>query len=169
MGTYLYLGAVDIKIPKERLPELLAGMIVKLKDPDTGMLDEESELPADLEAAFGFWRFSPEFDDEGNLTGLDFNGEKQSDDEDKLMLALAPFVEDGGEIYASNSEDYHWVWRFKGGKLQVYDGYLVYGNECFTCGNEAKGKQYVICGGCMDLPAETFRAKLFAQKVKHGA
>lgn len=170
MGTYLYIGSVDIRIKKERLPELLAGLVAKLRDPDAGeMLAPDAEAPADLAAAFEFWRFSPEFDDAGDLTGLDFNGEKQGDDEDYLMQVLSRFAEDGGEVYASNSEDSHWVWRFQGGEMRVYYGELVYGHECFTC-NEAKGKkQYTICEGCMELPEKIFRAKLFAKKIKRGS
>ena len=166
MGTSLYLGSVDIRIPKDKFPELLEALRRCESTPAWG--DHPPAEALTLDKAFEEWRFTPVYEDEtGDLTDLEWHGEKQGD-EDELWKLMAPFVNDGGTIGFTSSDDYDWQVRFKDGHAECWDRRNIYGYECNGCG-EAKGKQVILCEGCLTLPNETLRAKLFARKILGGA
>jgi hypothetical protein len=60
--------------------------------------------------------WSCEFDEEGNLTNIEFEGVKLHDDEE-MFRTIAPFVEDGSYIEMSGEGGDLWRWIFKDKKL----------------------------------------------------
>lgn len=62
------------------------------------------------------WRWEPEFDDNENIIGLEFTGEKLGDDS-LLFRAIAPFVL-SGEITMRGEDAGSWQWIFADGELK---------------------------------------------------
>ena len=62
--------------------------------------------------------YTPETDDEGNVTGLDFRGDKLSYDEGKMFAEIAPYVEDGSYIEMQGEDGAAWRWVFNKGKAR---------------------------------------------------
>ncbi len=55
-------------------------------------------------------------DSDGNVVGIEFSGEKLGDDR-HLLMALAPFVEDGSTLEMVGEDHNSWAWDFVGGRL----------------------------------------------------
>lgn len=76
------------------------------------------------------WRWDPSFDEDGNITGIYFQGEVLGDDR-KLMQTLAPYVKSGSYIqFTDKSTKKEWRWGFYQGvckdlfpKIIWTDGY----------------------------------------------
>jgi hypothetical protein len=66
-----------------------------------------------------------EDDERGNITELEFRGEKRGS-EDELFAALAPFVEDGSEIRMVGEDGTIWRWLFRDGKVCRQEGRIVF-------------------------------------------
>lgn len=62
--------------------------------------------------------YSLEIDDDGNVTGIDFMGEKMSYCEDEMFKKIAPFVENGSFIEMRGEDGSMWRWVFKDGKCR---------------------------------------------------
>jgi len=87
--------------------------------------DNEYVSARTLEEALLAWRWEPELDDKGNVFVLNFVGEKLGDDP-LLFDALAPYVENGGELEMQGEDGCHWLWRFMGKKCTEVSGRVVY-------------------------------------------
>jgi len=59
------------------------------------------------------WRWSPEFDDRGNIDTIYFNGEKLGDC-NMLFEAIAPYVKAGSYIEMTGEDGARWRWCFDG-------------------------------------------------------
>ena len=59
--------------------------------------------------------YEPEMDDDGNIVGVEFVGEKISYSEDTMFDAIAPYVEDGSFIEMTGEDGCMWRWVFKNG------------------------------------------------------
>ena len=70
-------------------------------------------------------RWSPHLDDEGNIEGLEFTGEKLGD-EQLLFDAIAAFVEDNSYIVVAGDGGKVWRWRFEGGKCHYEVGKVIF-------------------------------------------
>lgn len=70
-----------------------------------------------LEDILAKWRWRPEFNKEGDLVFLDFEGEKSGDDF-ILFQALAPYVKDGSYIQMSGENNVFWRWVFQRGEVE---------------------------------------------------
>ena len=70
-----------------------------------------------VEDALKEWRWYPEFDGRGNISYIQFQGEK-SGDEDKLFDAIAPYVDSGSFIQMHGEDGCIWRWVFDG---KTYD------------------------------------------------
>lgn len=67
-----------------------------------------------LEAALTEWRYDAHEDPNGNVHLDYFNGEKWGDDE-KLIQAIAPFVDEGGSIEVRGEDGAQWRYLFENG------------------------------------------------------
>lgn len=63
------------------------------------------------------WRWEAQYDDEGNINGIYFSGEKYGDDE-QLFRALAPHVKSGSYIQMQGEDGAIWRWAFKDGEVR---------------------------------------------------
>ena len=79
---------------------------------DMGFVDAENLMDA-MEA----WRWEVEIDEKGNISGVEFMGEKLGDDK-VLFDAIAPFVKDGSYIEMQGGDGEMWRWVFKDGKCE---------------------------------------------------
>jgi hypothetical protein len=59
------------------------------------------------------WRYEPIIDDNEDIIGVEFSGEKLGD-EIELFKAIAPFVEKGSYIEMSGEDSCLWRWVFDG-------------------------------------------------------
>jgi len=64
----------------------------------------------------------------GAIDGIVFEGEKMGDD-DVLLRALAPYVEDKSYIEMRGEDDAMWKWSFRDGELREVDGKIVFDDE----------------------------------------
>jgi hypothetical protein len=78
-----------------------------------------------LEEILEEWRWEAEVDEEGNITDIQFAGEKYGDEE-ALFSALAPFVDSGSFIEMVGEEGDHWRWCFTEGTLVEEIGSVVF-------------------------------------------
>jgi len=69
-----------------------------------------------IEDALRAWRWSVFFDENGDITGIQFEGEKLGDDK-VLFDAIAPFVGNGSFIEMSGEDSAMWRWVFKNGEM----------------------------------------------------
>lgn len=61
-------------------------------------------------------RFSPLYDPDGNITGVDFTGENDGD-ESIFLNALAPYVVSDSHISFVGEDGNMWKWIFRNGKV----------------------------------------------------
>src|SRR5688572_10584762 len=102
MGYWMYLLRADVFIPRQAQDQALRAVRELAQSPhgaapsafawvDMPGLEAATTLPDALAA----WRWIVlDEDDEGNITELDFTGEKLGD-EDTLFRTLAPYVREG--------------------------------------------------------------------------
>lgn len=77
-------------------------------------------LSETFEEAMCEWGWETITDNEGNIIGISFKGEKLGDDFE-LFEAIAPFVKEGSFIQMSGEEDEIWRWSFNGEKcFEIY-------------------------------------------------
>lgn len=63
-----------------------------------------------------FAYFRPEFDNDGNITNLMFEGEKYGWGEKELFRKIAPYVKEESYIHMVGEDGEHWKWEFQDGK-----------------------------------------------------
>lgn len=67
------------------------------------------------------WRFPVELDDELNVVGINFNGQKIGDEEE-LFRAIAPYVVTGSYItFFGRGDGHHWRIEFQENDIEKYD------------------------------------------------
>ena len=66
-----------------------------------------------LQEVLEWWCWKPQFDSDGNIEAIDFEGNK-SGDELELFNAIAPFVKAGSFIEMSGEEGCIWRFQFDG-------------------------------------------------------
>jgi hypothetical protein len=72
---------------------------------------------ANLANAMEEIRWTPTLDDDYNIVGVEFQGEKMGDDM-AFFSAIAEFVEDGSFIQMRGEDGGQWRWKFSGGKCE---------------------------------------------------
>lgn len=84
---------------------------------DMDAMDEAlGKEPAEaIEGIFDELRYPVEFDSEGNVCGIEFDGEKLGD-EKEFFKAMAPYVEPESYIEIQGEEGAFWRWVFRSGK-----------------------------------------------------
>ncbi len=68
----------------------------------------------DIKEIFNCWRWHIDFDDDGNICEISFNGEKLGDEE-FFFKKIAPFVKDNSYIECLGEDNYMWRWKFVNG------------------------------------------------------
>lgn len=76
-------------------------------------------------AATRRYSYEFKFDDDGNITDIDFVGDKLADDE-VLFQKIAPYVREGSFIEMEGEDGECWKWVFKGGKCKEIKARLVW-------------------------------------------
>lgn len=69
-----------------------------------------------LEELLAMWRWSAKTDEEGNIVGLSFEGEKLGDDL-RFFGTLAKHVKDGSFIHMLGEDGHQWKWVFENGEV----------------------------------------------------
>ena len=95
-------------------------------DPEHGKLEswfswvctDEYKSAKTLEDAVKAWRWRVEVDDDEDVVGICFEGEKLGDDK-HFLEAIAPFVRDGSWIEIDGEDDERWRWCFVGGEVRT--------------------------------------------------
>lgn len=78
-----------------------------------------------LEEFLEEFRWPAKVDEDGNITGLSFEGEKLGDDE-VLWANLAGYVDDGSYIEMLGEDGERWRWRFENGSVRRQEAKVVW-------------------------------------------
>lgn len=100
MGYYIRVSDVSFKLPKEKFAEALKAIQAlhgseSIKDSSGrhfSWVDNEFYKIQSLPEMLEEWRWKPKLDEEGNITNLEFTGQKLGDDE-LLFSAIASYVD----------------------------------------------------------------------------
>ena len=111
MGYCMHPRAVHFFIDKTNVPKALAALKELPARHYSWVNWEGSEFEGSFAEALYEWRWEATLDDEGNVTDLDFCGEKYGDD-DTLWETLAPFVQTGSYIEIQGEDGAIWRWVF---------------------------------------------------------
>jgi len=124
MGYCITTTDTCLCIKRENIPAALVAIkamceTVDDREPRFAWIDTKTVLEAEtLEDALNEWRWDISEDNEGNIIGLTFSGEKLGDDED-LFTNLAPFIEHRGFIEIRGEDDAQWRWVFWRGDFRT--------------------------------------------------
>jgi len=99
-------------LPKEKQEEALKAIIIAgINTPKIfGVCTSQSKT---LKEALESWAWKPEFDEEGNIVAISFEGNK-SGSELELFQAIAPFVKAGSFIEMGGEDGAIWRFQFDG-------------------------------------------------------
>ena len=106
MGSYIYQRDCDFTIRKENFQTLIETISKRFPQRFDAM-DSVRDI-------FRSFRFNVEADEEGNLVGLEFIGEKSSYEEDEFFETIAPYVEAGSYISFDGDNESIWMYQFDG-------------------------------------------------------
>lgn len=84
-----------------------------------------SENVGKVMAAARHYPYEFEFDNEGNITDIDFVGDKLAGDK-AMFQKIAPLVRDGSVIEMEGEDGAQWKWVFKDGKCKEIKATLVW-------------------------------------------
>lgn len=82
----------------------------------------------DIRGMFQEWRWEITIDDDGNITAIEFIGEKLGDDAD-MFEAIGPHVEAGSYIEMSGEDSDRWRWVFTGTAVETVQGRVVWEDQ----------------------------------------
>lgn len=118
MGYYMEQVAADFFIAEEDKKEAL--MAIKGMELPRYIREGKIKKERCLEGALDEWDWGTSHDEEENIIGILFQGEKLGDDL-KLFEAIAPFVRSGSFIEMRGEDGSMWRWKFKDGEVkEVY-------------------------------------------------
>ena len=92
-----------------------------------GFVEEENVARANnfKDAAEAF-RWDMWVDDEGDIYGTMFNGEKYTGSEQTFFNTIAPYVREGSYIEMQGEEGEMWKWYFNGMECMEYQAQIIY-------------------------------------------
>jgi hypothetical protein len=140
MGYYIYQHETEFHIKKENFEKALAA-IYKIAEEEIESA-KKSKYP-DQNPQFGWtscktllecktladalieWGWEPICDDSGDISDIQFSGEKLGEEE-VLFKTLAPFVEKDSFIVIEGSDSKWWKWLFDGKTLIEKPGKVVF-------------------------------------------
>src|SRR5689334_13567959 len=119
MGYVMHLLRAEVFLARESQEEArravqdLARSKLGAGTPAFAWVDTSRLLAADtIHEALAAWRWMVlDEDEDGNITELDFTGEKLGDEE-TLFSALAPYVREGSQIQMAGEDGAIWRWLF---------------------------------------------------------
>jgi hypothetical protein len=85
------------------------------------MNDTDPDQWDSIKEAMSEWRYPVQFDKEGNVVGIGFNGEKMGQEE-FMFQTIAPFVEAGSCIHMRGEDGSQWRWEFDGKTMKEKQG-----------------------------------------------
>jgi len=133
MGTIMYLYADRFRIKAEDKEDALEEIKELMEDPDASrggfnheegrvfswMHDVNPEEWSSLEEALTEWRFKPETNDDGDIVGLEFTGQKVGD-EKQMFNRIAPYVQAGSKVeFSYKAYPETDVFKFNGETMEV--------------------------------------------------
>lgn len=119
MGYCIYMMDYSLHIKKENFIAALDA--VKTAFPK----NEEIQLFTELEDVMSEFCYVPEYNENGDICGFDFDGEKLRDDE-IFWSSLAPYVEDGSYIEMEGEDFNRWRWSFRNGECRTIEPTLIW-------------------------------------------
>ena len=135
---------VDFVMNGEKLPEALKAVKALAsteKANEYKWVGAEAVLKAEtMEEALEEWSWGLEFNEDGNVESIRFDGEK-SGDELELFKAIAPFVEVDSFIEMQGENGYLWRYRFDGKTCREIEPEIDWDikqrcfNRCPNCGS----------------------------------
>lgn len=142
MGYCIQITGCDLRVPKERLPDLLAALKEEWEPDEEGAVpsmrwvsSEAIQAATTLRQVLDEWRWEPYYDTNGDLVELIFQGEKLGDDAN-LMATIAPFADHGGYIEVRGEDDCMWRWVFWRGQLREEFPKVIWEYETMTAVSE---------------------------------
>jgi hypothetical protein len=133
MGYRMEQRETSFRIPAGKLPKA-AVAIRKLHGGETitdssgrhfSWVDHNFHTLTDPKDVFRAWRWDIFLDNEGNVDGIEFCGEKLGDDL-VMFEAIAPHVEPESYIVMHGEDGYIWRWYFNNGKVDEQDGHITW-------------------------------------------
>lgn len=112
MGYCISLNYSEFSIKKENINEALKA-VKRMPTKEYSWVSKSWKTLSSLEEVMYEWRYGITHDDEGNIDGIHFSGEKIGD-EIELFNALGPFVEEGSYLEMSGEDGSIWRWSFDG-------------------------------------------------------
>lgn len=119
MGYNMYLMDYSLHIEKNNFTPALDA--VKAAFPK----NEEIQLFTALEDVMVEFCYVPDYNENGDICGFDFDGEKLQDD-DIFWSALAPYMEDGDFIEMEGDDFNRWRWSFRNGTCHEIKPTLIW-------------------------------------------
>ena len=109
MGYYMNQRESNFFIPKEKTEDVFKAIKEGPEKDHPWVNSSEVKEATNLTEALEVWRWSPQFDKQGNVEALWFNGEKSGNDM-VLFAMIAPFVKEKSFIEMSGEDG--GIWRF---------------------------------------------------------
>lgn len=140
MGYYINQVGSNFTIKKENIQKAWDSLIELFKIEEKSIYDSsgchyswintEDVLNATtFEEAMSEARWDAEINPlNGDIIDIYFNGEKLGDEE-IILSAIAPYVENGSYIIIQGEEYERWKWKFVDGKLEEISGHYVFDDE----------------------------------------
>lgn len=126
MGYNIKLVGCDFWIGSENADEALEALRHRTEPDRQAWMNRATPEEWDyLKEALEDWRFMATLDDERNIVGLQFIGEKVGD-ENVLFDTLAPYVGDESYLEFQGADGERWRYVFEGGDVEK-----VYGEVTF--------------------------------------
>lgn len=117
MGYMIWQAGEQFSIAAEHKDDALAA-VKAATTPGYAWVDTEGVQSArTLEEALRAWRWMGTSEDSGDISGIEFKGEKAGDDE-ILWSAIAPYVTSGSFIEMVGEEGERWRWKFDDGECR---------------------------------------------------
>lgn len=147
MGYNIYQGDSSFMIRKEHFPALIAAA--------QKMCPHKFDSMSSVREVFEYFRFSVQSDEHGNLSEIEFTGQKAGS-EDKLFELVAPYVEAGSYISFAGEDNELFQYSFNGKDCETVYPLLLW-PECPS--EPKKGmKRYILpfsISGDIILEAQT--------------
>jgi len=112
MGYYMDQRDNSFFLPKEKQQEALQAIKIA-GEKNRRIFDSHILQFQTLQEALEAWAWKPEFDEEGNIVAIYFEGNK-SGNELELFNALAPYVKAGSFIEMGGEDGAIWRFQFDG-------------------------------------------------------
>ena len=134
MGYYISQGDTNFTIQKKHFP----GAIDALKNSinkdindwvNTIELDPNDNAHTQIKTLLEECRWEPDFDEDGNISYINFTGEKLGDEE-VIFTILAPFIDAGSFVTIHGEDDTIWRYEFDGKGIE--ENYAIQDFECNT-------------------------------------